>query len=504
MDRWSLRESDLKRYPHFDPMISAKDAEALATDAEAVAKHTFYPFIRYTQRWNRFADEGQKGKVKERPIRYAARRDAYIFSYYRYLLSTRFEAELERLGLGDSVLAYRRIPDKLAGGGKCNIHFARDAIQRIREIGDCCVIAIDISSYFEHLDHDHLKALWCRMLGVDQLPLDHFRVYKAITQYAVVDKEKVYERLGYFGEKRRSKSGKPIYGYLKPHNENPKHLCTGREFRTKIAGHGPQKSVIEKNHKPYGIPQGAPISDLLANLYLIDFDCLVDGWINDLGGTYYRYSDDILLIVPGREDIGKDLMRRVQEAIRCFGEKLVIKEDKSSLLVYFQNDDDQEFRLVEENQGRNGLEYLGFRYDGKAVYLRDSTLSNLYRKVTRTARREANAYARRYPDKDVAELRALFDYERLIKRFGRVEDFRELQQEYRHWTFWTYASRAAKEFGPLGRPILRQLRKHRDNIRRRVDEELRRAVFGREKRRLAQDENIGSNEIERQQAGAGN
>ena len=125
MDRWSLRESDLKRYPHFDPMISAKDAEALATDAEAVAKHTFYPFIRYTQRWNRFADEGQKGKVKERPIRYAARRDAYIFSYYRYLLSTRFEAELERLGLGDSVLAYRRIPDKLAGGGKCNIHFAQ-------------------------------------------------------------------------------------------------------------------------------------------------------------------------------------------------------------------------------------------------------------------------------------------------------------------------------------------------------------------------------------------
>jgi len=182
MNSWSLKESDLKKYPHFDSWISAKEAQALATDPDRVAKHTFYPFMLYQQQWNRFAEKGQKGEPKKRPIRYAARRDAYIFSNYRYLLSERYEVELKRLGLAGSILAYRRIRSVSGEGGKCNIHFAHDAILKIRELGDCCVVALDISSYFESLDHARLKALWCRMLGVDKLPRDHFRVFEAITE----------------------------------------------------------------------------------------------------------------------------------------------------------------------------------------------------------------------------------------------------------------------------------------------------------------------------------
>jgi hypothetical protein len=264
---WQLEAKGLKKYPHFDPVITAAAAEALAKDPKRVERHTFYPFLRFQQRWTRFAGAGVKGKVKKRPIRYASRSDAYIFAYYRYVLAQRYEAELDRRGISEAALAYRRIVGP-NGRGKSNINHACDAISLIRSLGNCFAITLDISSFFESLDHTILKSIWCRLLDVEKLPPDHFRVFQAITSYSVVDKVSVYERLGLFGDKSTTPSGEKVKGYLKRHTEVPQHLCSGREFREKIAGGNGQPSLIRKNHKPYGIPQGAPISDLLANAYL--------------------------------------------------------------------------------------------------------------------------------------------------------------------------------------------------------------------------------------------
>ena len=483
MADWHLRPSDLKKYPHFDSIISAHDAEALATDPARVATHAFYPFMLYTQRWTRFPKQGQGQPPKERPIRYAARRDAYILAYYRHLLAEKYEAELSRLGLGNSVLAYRRIPLPDGKSGKCNIHFAHEAICKIKELGTCCVLALDISSFFECLDHSKLKGLWCRMLGVTRLPPDHFHVFETITEYAVVDKQEVYERLGHFGPKRRTHTGTVINGYLTPYKRIPKQLCNGKDFQEKIAGGDGRKSCIQKNRKPYGIPQGAPISDLLANIYLLDFDNEVAGIVRDAGGAYYRYSDDILIVLPGDEAVGHDLMTRTRGLIGRYGNKLVIKEKKSSLFRFTSDGERQRCKRLHGQQGKNGLEYLGFRYDGRRVYLRDSTLSNLKRKISRAAYREANACARRYSDKDASQLKTLVNYERLINQFGKVEDFGEMQHDYRKWTFWTYATKASEVFGPMGKAVLRQLRRHRTSIKYRVDTSLESAVTRREKRK---------------------
>ncbi len=485
MAAWSLRERDLKNYPHFDAIISKNAAEAYATDRVRVAQHKFFPFLLYTQRWNRFAPKGKTGKEKKRPIRYAARKDAYIFSRYRHELSAFYEAELARLGIDDCVLAYRKIADPNTRTGKCNIHFARDAFQKVVALGDCCAIALDISSYFESLDHGLLKKLWCRLLGESRLPDDHFKVFEAITRYSVVDKQDVYERLGYFGEKRKTRSGKGIRGYLTPRAQTPRQLCSPKDFRSKIIGSGAQKSLIRQNKKPFGIPQGAPISDLLANAYLLDFDTQVADWVRQLGGAYYRYSDDILIVVPGSDVVGSNLMARVRALITTFGSEINIKEEKSSLVVYSRATTGQLFNLVRGTQGRNGLEHLGFRYNGLNAYIRDSTLSSLRRKVAYAARREANILARRYPDKDVVALKLCFNYERLVKRFGKVEDFKELSHDHRNWTFWTYARRAADVLGSLGLPIPDQLKRHRALIRKRADKELEGAVAAREKRKVA-------------------
>lgn len=311
-------------------------------------------------------------------------------------------------------------------------------------------------------------------------------MFEAITHYAVVDKVSLYERLGHFGDKE-TRGGNAIKGCLTPYRNMPRQLCRGKEFRELITGRGGKKSIVQKNYLDYGIPQGAPISDLLANFYLIDFDSTIAGWVREIGGAYYRYSDDILIVIPGGRAEGRGLMKRTRELIRQFGSRLEIKEKKSSLFVLRRLGGHQSVELELGTQGKNGVEYLGFRYDGKRVYLRDATISNLRRKVARAANRDATACASRYPDKDAATLRSYFNYERLIKRFGRVEDFGgEGKRDYRNRTFWTYANQASKLFGRLGKPILRQLRKHRQLVRWRADRALERAVLRRERRKTSQ------------------
>ncbi|MGO1080723.1 reverse transcriptase domain-containing protein [Inquilinus sp. CA228] len=489
MAEWKLKPRDLKLYPHFDQILKTTEIIALVTDPKRVAQNAFFPLLRYTKRWQPFrhpkAGSKPRPKPKERPIRYAARRDAYIFAYYRHLLSDPYEAELKRLSISHCPVAYRRIlTDSDKRGGKCNIHFAREAFDCIRKLGNCCTIAIDISSYFESIDHEHLKILWCRLLGVDRLPPDHFAVFKNITQYRVIDRIKAYERLGFYGVKNFTKGGHPIDGYLKPYNKIPKQLCSPSDFRQKILGENKKyDSLVESNKNAYGIPQGAPISDLLANLYLIDFDFEMNELAAGLGGAYVRYSDDILLILPVPALDAKTIMDDMPDRIRKYGSELLIKPDKSSLIQYTSMDNEQDCTVI-SGKGENGLEYLGFRYDGKNIYLRDSTVSGLYRKITLTARSQAEATIKRYPDKSYTELCRLFNFELFTKRFGRVEDF-EPKSSNRRWTFWTYAVRAIEELKPHGKRIRGQIKRLRQHSRRRVNAEIERALLRKAKRSAA-------------------
>lgn len=469
-----------KGYSHFDGHMPISAAVDLATDPTLVASHAFYPFIRYHQRWTKYANKGLAGKVKERPIRYAARADAYIFSYYRHILGAAYEARLTRGSLSANVLAYRRLVDS-HGHGKCNIHFALDAVNCIRAFGNCCVIALDISNFFESLDHAVLKRAWCDTLGLDRLPPDHHQVFKAITAYSVVDKELVYERLGFYGTKGYTRLGVEIKGYLKSPKDIPIKLTTGATFRNLVAGGNGSPSLIIKNRRPYGIPQGAPISDLLANLYLYEFDLLVRDRAASFGGTYYRYSDDILIIVPTSTDNSTALEAWVRATIRAFGSKLQIKAEKSALFKFEPLGKGQSCTRVMGHQGKNGVEYLGFRYDGEHMFLRDSTLSGFQRKITRSAKRAAHFEAKRYPTKSAKEIFGLFDVNKFIQRYGRVEDFEDKAQDVRNWTFWTYVTRAGEVLGPMGLPIFRQLRHQRRVIKERIQRALDNAVMWRDR-----------------------
>src|SRR4051812_21268776 len=107
---WTLSKDKLKTYRHFDAILTIEQAEALANDPERVAAHTFFPLLRFEEVKRYFRRQGEPHRdPKKRPLRYAARSDAYIYMRYRDWLSTLYEERLVARGLDDVVLAYRRI-----------------------------------------------------------------------------------------------------------------------------------------------------------------------------------------------------------------------------------------------------------------------------------------------------------------------------------------------------------------------------------------------------------
>lgn len=468
-----IREKDLKKYPHFDKPISCEELLAIVTDPERVRSNAFLPFLQYSKKYRPFRTKSNKPDAKQRLIRYASRRDAVIFSYYRHLLSQLYEARLSTLGIHDIPIAYRKIPvEDSSCKGKCNIDFANDLFMEVLRQKNCAVVTLDISKYFECIDHRRLYRVWCDLLDVKSLPRDHLAVFKAITKYVVVDRNAVYKRLGYIGEKLRP-DGSLGRGYLRSFKTMPKQLCSPKDFRQKIMGVDPgYASLQQTNNNPYGIPQGAPISDLLANAYLLDFDLAVSDYVRSRGGTYWRYSDDIVLILPENEAGGYEAKNYVTGLIAEFGAELQIKESKTSIVRFCEADGASlNFELVSGSQGRNGLEYLGFRFDGKKVYLRDSTLSNFYRKITRRARKQAQKHVTRYSGKSAEWLLENFNFQQFEKKFGRVRDFESLSTK-KGWTFWTYAKRASERFGKRGESIYKQVSGYRHYIRKAVATEI--------------------------------
>jgi len=461
--------------PHLDAPLTKSEAENLVSNPDKVSSHPFFPFLQRNQHWTKYAPKNEiedKIKKKTRPIRYASRRDASIFAHYRKILLPFYEREIHRLGISECVLAYRRILQANGKGGKCNIHFAEQAFQEIRLLGNCYTLALDISQFFENLDHEQIRNMWWRLLNKPTpkrkgvlLPNDHYQVFKAVTQYSYIDRDKAYKELGLIGEELMANGQKKIK-YLKSRKDFPKQICTPKEFRDKLVG------IIEHNPNDYGIPQGSPISDLLANIYMIDFDCEINRQIKSMGGIYYRYSDDILIVVPTKQGSWKNILDLTESVLKSAAPRLMIKQEKTQAYEYntYGYGPDQINKILSSSIGTDGLEYLGFRYDGKRVFLRNSTVSGIQRKITSVANRMARKHIENNPTMSLVQLNQTFNYDVLIAKFGRVKDFDNLIGKYKSWTFWTYVKRSLDIFGELGISIRHQVGRYKSFARKRANE----------------------------------
>lgn len=340
-----------RNYIHFDPQIGVKKARRLVEEPISVANHSFYPFLHHQIVSKKLQRKGN-GKFelthKKRPILYAAHSDSQIYSYYAQLLSDEYEKVLKARDLSDCVLAFRSL-------GKSNIEFAHDAFMNIKKKGRCVAVALDASNFFDTLDHEYMKHAWCDLFNETSLPPDHYAVYKSLTKFAVCDRKQIYKKFD-----------------ISPNN--PWHerirICDAKSFRQTVRGNG----LIKINRNSCGIPQGSPISALLSNIYMLEFDSQMQALAKSCGGSYRRYCDDMLFIV------NRGFETKIQSTVEFMLQdiKVSINVKKTEIRKFW--------RYGGIQKADKPLQYLGFTYDGQRILLRSAALAKFSGRMTKAIR----------------------------------------------------------------------------------------------------------------------
>ena len=410
-------EAQAKRtYIHFDKRrhsSSLFDMQDILLDPKKIAKENSWPFIKFiikTPKYKKQKDEKNKRvkTIKERPVYYASHKDALIYSWYSFLLNEKYyNKKLKELDIDKCVFAYRKIATK-ENKNKCNIHFSKEIFDFVSTKGECVAFVADISSFFDNLDHEHLKKEWCNVLGVKKLPPDHYSIFKRLTNFKYVDAEKIYKEFNIKFKDKINTKNKKKYKIALRDGRKLKKICSRSEFIKKVVKNNLIKGNENKNKietskrlgKTCGIMQGSPISATLSNIYMISFDTEINKVLQDFGGIYRRYSDDLVVICDKK--YFNDIKKIVLDTILKY--ELKINSNKIDT-TYFSMDHKNKLRGFDKDDAQKrlykNLQYLGFEFNGQDVFTRSSSLSRYYRKMKSRTRKTVNmAYGKKSKTKN--------------------------------------------------------------------------------------------------------
>jgi len=395
-----------KPYAHFDLPMSFDIASARVSDPGYVASKAFWPFVGFNDTRRRFRTKNGAAVVdkKVRPLKYCSHHDGYIYSFYAQALNRQYEALVRYHCIDEVVLAYRR-------GLGSNVAMAKAAFDEIAFRENCCVIALDIESFFDSIDHDILKDNLCEVLALQRLPADWYAIFKSMTRYSWVDLDKLAVRLGFDAK------------------DPPRPFCDAKSYREIVRR--PADSLVEKNVSTFGIPQGSPLSAVFSNIYMLKFDIACKRQFDKSGIYYRRYSDDILIVCDEQQSGGA--FEVIKSEIAKLGPAMKVNDGKTEISI-FKTAPGQ--KVVCDFP----VTYLGLSYDGGRTLLRNRTISRYYRRMTyavRSTLRGAEQSGSAEP-----HLRSLY---RDMTHLGRR-------------SFYSYARFASKVLGAPG--PLRQLRRH--------------------------------------------
>lgn len=389
-----IKQRKKKSYRHLDDVFDFEKSSELIRKMVAdptlksVGSHSFLPLLKIltkTPRY-RYDDRNHIGglETKIRPISFAGHFDAYLYGYYAFALNEKYQAYIKANGFENCVLAYRSDLD-----GDCNIQFAAKAFGYVDEMvgkhGKCTAIALDIKGYFDTIDHRMLNKNWCKVLGMDELPIDQYRIFRSLTAYDYINKASLLKHFNIPLAKEDA--------YKNLLTLVPNHL-NGASFRNKFDLLREKKLIVRNsnNNVPLekGIPQGSPLSSVLSNIFLIDFDKWLTGLGKLIDFKYLRYCDDLLIICQSKN--ADYLLEKVMEEIDE-GYNLKIQAKKSEVIEFRKNSRghvrafDVKDPSIRRTTGANeqkyykNLQYLGFEYNGQQIYLRPGSLSRYFRKA---------------------------------------------------------------------------------------------------------------------------
>lgn len=116
-----------------------------------------------------------------------------------------------------------------------------------------------------------------------------------------------------------------------------------------------KRAAKYKYYSQIGVPQGLAISNILANIYMADYDNKISSKC-----TYFRYVDDILIFNHGHpkncvKDYSESLLKEI--GLKLNKSKSFCKEKSST------------------------FEYLGYHFDIPNISVRDSTVQNFINKL---------------------------------------------------------------------------------------------------------------------------
>jgi len=387
-----------------------------------VANHGFFPLIHSVIKERKFKkipngfgrghsykkDDKYEKTAKLRPLHYATHIDAMIFGCYAEKLLKLYEDELTLFsGLKDCVIAYRKIEveddetDETTSAesdlpGKSTIHFAHEAFEEIkqRSADGCVVLMFDIKSFFSELNHEKLKKAWCSLLNEDELNKAHFNVFKAATSFRYILKDEL--RVGSSNRGRRPGFDEKKLASIRKNQGIESFFASIDDFKLAIKNKELKvyKHPFMKEKRPVGIPQGLPISAVLANLYLLEFDKVVlDRIVNKAGGFYRRYSDDIMVICKPEE--ADDIENFILEEIK--NSKVEISTGKTEKFLFqYEQISPRINRITSTLITKTGklvgkpLTYLGFEFYGYQTLIKSANLAKYYRRMISSVRRKVD------------------------------------------------------------------------------------------------------------------
>ena len=347
--------NDTKPYAHFDLRVSLAmpSIRKYVMDRAKIVTHSFYPFIHFEKKNSRY---GKKGPKKPRELYYCSHLDRCVYQRYAFLLNCQYNSWACENNIDDVAIAYR---DNL---GKNNIDFAKDAFDAIRSFPQCFILVGDFTNFFDNLEHQYLKKMMCEVLGVERLPQDYFSVFKNITRFSSWDWKDIVKAAGENIEEK---------GVRKKINSKDTVL-TKEQFQK-------SKNDIKKNVSGVGVPQGSPISAVLSNIYMIEFDKDIKRYVASKGGIYMRYSDDFIIVLPYERDSEiADFTSYIFSYVESMKGLIDLQKEKTSCYTYKN-------KVVYEGDQPSSINYLGFLFDGKNIRLRPRAITKYYYRMRRKA-----------------------------------------------------------------------------------------------------------------------
>lgn len=394
-------------YRHFDLPVGEKFASKVM-DPNFVIQHSFVPLLHYTKSEKRYKKCPETGKrtitSKDRPIKYASHRDACILSFYASEMNKFLDAHYDAAGLSDSVLAYRAL-------GRGNYDFSAEVLAFAKTHAPVTILAFDVSSFFDNLDHTLLKRRLKAVLGVTSLPEHWMRVFRVITAFHYVDMEEL-------------KANATFSARLKENGRD--RIASVEELKANGIKFHPNPELAKGYRR--GIPQGTPISAAASNLYMIDFDKAARAFCDSIGALYRRYSDDILVICDPAHAAATEA--KIMDLIKA--EKLEISPHKTERT---------EFTGTGAVAGK-AAQYLGFALHEAGPAIRESSLARQWRKMKRAMRR-----TRKIAERNIASGKSTKAHtKRLYRRFAHLK-VRDDEGVRIVRNFSSYGRRSASAFG---------------------------------------------------------